>query len=109
MESKHLPEQMELNDPSRKGSFQIDSLFYGWGKQKPRKQFGAEAELRTQAVDGSSFLDGWEKVSGRLRTFYWKMGPDSLAINGQLWYPLGDGPFPLVLMVHEAFARAVWP
>jgi dienelactone hydrolase len=56
--------------------------------------------LKTEAVDGRSFLDGWNKLSGKLRTRYWRMDPDSLALNGRVWYPLGDGPFPLVLMVH---------
>jgi len=100
MESKQLPEPLKVSDPSLPGTYGIDSLTYGWGKAKPRPEFGPEAELRTEAVDGSAFLDGWEKFSGRMRTHYWKMGPDSLALNGKVWYPLGGGPYPLVLMVH---------
>jgi dienelactone hydrolase len=100
MEAANLPELMGSEDPSRPGPFAIDSLTYGWGKDKPRKEFGSQAELITKPVDGSNFLDGWEKLSGKLRTLYWKMGPDSLALNGTVWYPLGEGPFPLVLMVH---------
>jgi dienelactone hydrolase len=82
------------------GNYSIDSLTYGWGKEKPRRKFGPDADLLTEAVDGSSFLEGWEKLGGKLRTRYWKMSADSLALNGEVWYPLGDGPFPLVLMVH---------
>ena len=100
MDSKHLPAHLKANDPSLPGTYQIDSLTYGWGKKKPRPMFGPEVDLFTSAVDGSSFLDGWDKLSGKLRSHYWKMGPDSLALNAQLWYPLGEGPFPLVLMVH---------
>ena len=100
MEAGHIPAQLETGDPSLPGPFQIDSLNYGWGKDKPRKEFGSQAELKTLPVDGSNFLDGWEKLSGKLRSRYWKMGPDSLALNGSVWFPLGDGPFPLVLMVH---------
>jgi len=100
MESKHLPEPLTLDDPSLPGKHTIDSLSYGWGKEKPRSKFGPEADLLTKAVDGSSFLEGWEKLGGKLRTRYWKMSADSLALNGEVWYPLGEGPFPLVLMVH---------
>ena len=100
MEATCLPEQISVDDPSLPGPFRIDSLSYGWGKDKPRREFGTKAELKTMPVDGSSFLDGWEKLSGKLRSLYWKMDPDSLALNGLVWYPEGDGPFPLVLMVH---------
>ena len=100
MEAKHLPERIALEDPSQQGAFRIDSLYYGWGKDKPREVFGSGVALRTEAVDGSSFLDGWRKLSGKLRTRYWRMDPDSLALNGRVWYPVGEGSFPLVLMVH---------
>jgi hypothetical protein len=100
MEVPNLPTELEIDNPSLPGPYRIDSLYYGWGKDKPRKDFGSEAALITQPVDGSSFLDGWEKLSGKLRSLYWKMGPDSLALNGRVWYPEGEGPFQLVLMVH---------
>ncbi len=100
MEATYLPETSAMDDPSLPGPFEIDSLSYGWGKDKPREEYGSGAQLITRAVDGHHFLDGWEKLSGKLRTLYWKMGPDSLALNGMVWYPKGDGPFPLVLMVH---------
>jgi hypothetical protein len=100
MESRYLPEPLQASDPSLPGPYGIDSLTYGWGKENPRPEFGPEADLHTDAVDGSSFLDGWEKFPGNMRSRYWKMGPDSLALNGKVWYPLGEGPFPLVLMVH---------
>lgn len=100
MEVKHLPEHLGVEDPTQSGSYKVDSLNYGWGKDRRRKEFGEGVDLITPVVDGSNFLDGWEKFSGKLRTYYWKMGPDSLALNGRVWYPEGEGPFPLVLMVH---------
>ena len=100
MEAVNLPGRLGSQDPSLPGPFAVDSLTYGWGRDKPRKEFGSGAELITKPVDGSNFLDGWGKLSGKLRTLYWKMGPDSLALNGTVWYPIGEGPFPLVLMVH---------
>ncbi len=100
LETEHLPSPLKVSDPSLPGPYEVDSLTYGWGKDRRRPEFADEADLITPVVDGSNFLDGWEKLTGKLRTFYWKMGPDSLALNGRVWYPLGDEPFPLVLMVH---------
>lgn len=100
MEAEVLPEQLEAEDPSFPGPFLIDSLSYGWGKDRRRPEFGEEVAIVTPTVDGSSFLDDWDKLAGRLRTLYWKVGPDSLPLNGRVWFPEGEGPFPLVLMVH---------
>ena len=34
------------------------------------------------------------------RSKYWGFDFKKLPINGRVWYPQGDGPFPLVLIVH---------
>jgi dienelactone hydrolase len=47
-------------------------------------------------VNGSALLIGWSD----LRRAYWGFGPEALPLNGRVWYPVGDGPFPLVLVVH---------
>ena len=39
-------------------------------------------------------------MSGWWRTKYWGFDFRSLPLNAQVWYPEGDGPFPLVLVVH---------
>lgn len=36
----------------------------------------------------------------KLREWYWGFDFESFPINGRVWYPDGDGPFPLVLVVH---------
>ena len=100
METEILPAHLEAEDPSLPGSYRIDSLYYGWGKDRRRPEYGEEVTVITPTVDGSNFLDDWDKLPGRLRTRYWKVGPDSLPLNGRVWFPEGDGPFPLVLMVH---------
>ncbi len=100
MEVANVPSPLSVVDPSHPGSFRVDSLTYGWGRDRRRPEYGEEADLITPLVDGSSFLDGWEKFSGKMRSLYWKMSPDSLALNGRVWHPVGKGPFPLVLMVH---------
>lgn len=100
MKAEVLPLQMEADDPSLRGPYPVDSLYYGWGNDKRRPEFGEKVSIVTPLVDGSNFLDGWDKLAGRLRTLYWKVTPDSLPLNGRVWVPDGEGPFPLVLMVH---------
>ncbi|HRW95740.1 MAG TPA: hypothetical protein P5167_07830, partial [Bacteroidales bacterium] len=46
------------------------------------------------------FLDSWKGFSGKMRTWYFGFEKDSLPLNAQVWYPNGEGPFPLVLIVH---------
>jgi dienelactone hydrolase len=87
---------LALPDPSQPGPYVVQSLTYGSGQDRHRPEYAAQATLLTGPVDGSPFLEGW---SG-WRTDYWGFGPDSLPRNGRVWYPAGEGPFPLVLMVH---------
>jgi dienelactone hydrolase len=54
----------------------------------------------TASVDASGLLPGWSGVSGWLRSRWWGFGPERLPLNGRAWLPGGDGPFPLVLVVH---------
>jgi hypothetical protein len=35
-----------------------------------------------------------------LRSRYWGFDVTNLPLNGRVWYPDGDGPFPLALIVH---------
>ena len=87
---------LALPDPSEPGPYPVQTLTYGSGEDRRRPEYAAEVTLRTTSVDGSALLKGW---SG-LRTAYWGFGPEALPRNGRVWYPEGDGPFPLVLIVH---------
>ena len=99
-EIPNQPEHLNTVDPSAQGEYEVDSLTYGSGDDRRRSEYAGEAALITPRVDGSNFVDGWDKLSGKLRTFYWKVEPDALPLNGRVWFPQGEGPFPLVLMVH---------
>lgn len=86
--------------PANKGPFTVKSLRYGSGKDKHQKHFGADVDIKTDSVNGVVFLDNWEGFSGWWRTKYWGFDSKALPLNAQVWYPEGEGPFPLVLMVH---------
>ncbi len=89
-------EQLAASDPSQRGSHAVKTLFYGSGKDIRRAEFGSKADLKTASVDGSALVEKW---SG-LRTRYWGFGPEAMPLNARVWYPEGEGPFPLVLIVH---------
>lgn len=97
---KHLPAHISLENPAAPGSFIVGEITYGSGTDKHRAEYGAQAGLISRTVDGTRFLDAWTGLSGKLRTRYFGFGRDSLPLNGRVWYPMGEGPFPLVLIVH---------
>jgi dienelactone hydrolase len=86
---------LDLPNPSQPGPYEVRTLIYGTGEDRQRPEYG-DVDLVTGSVDGSPFTSGW--TSSRLK--YWGFGPDALPINGRVWYPDGQGPFPLVLIVH---------
>ena len=89
-----------FDNPSAPGPFAVRSLSYGRGDNRHRPEYGAEAALTTPAVDGSAIYAGYQGFSQTY--FEWYNGFDftHLPLNGLVWYPEGDGPFPLVLIVH---------
>ncbi|MBL4605027.1 MAG: hypothetical protein JKY02_05025 [Flavobacteriaceae bacterium] len=92
----HIP----LESPAKEGGYVVKTLNYGSGKDKHRTRFGADVAIKTDSVNGVAFLDNWEGMSGWWRTKYWGFDSKALPLNAQVWYPEGDGPFPLVLVVH---------
>ncbi|HPA69714.1 MAG: hypothetical protein GXY31_04365, partial [Bacteroidales bacterium] len=100
LSAENLPPVLEMENPGETGHLEVCTLSYGSGKDKHREVFGADADLITEPVDGSTFLDSWKGLSGKLRTWYFGFDKKELPLNAQVWYPQGEGPFPLVLIVH---------
>lgn len=87
--------QTTMANPAEQGSFKIKTLTYG-STNSYRKEFNAEGSLVTKQVDGSDFVRKWSSI----RTSTFGFGPDAMPLNGLVWYPDGEGPFPLVVAVH---------
>lgn len=87
----------ELKNPAQEGLYKVKTLTYRTPNSY-RKQLDQSNSLTTTSFDGSAFLEKWSS----LRTKYLGFGPDKMPINGMVWYPEGDGPFPLVVVVHGA-------
>ncbi|WP_026955973.1 chlorophyllase/cutinase-like alpha/beta fold protein [Algoriphagus vanfongensis] len=92
--------QIPGDSPAKSGSYEVLTLTYGSGKDKHRPEFGEDVTFKTDSVNGVAFLDNWDGIGGWWREKYWGFDSKSLPINGRVWYPKGDGPFPLVLVVH---------
>ena len=95
-----------LEDPGAAGPFGVTTFTYGSGTDR-RPAFGTDVLLRTATVDASRALDPIGGGADELRRLYWGFGADALPLNGRAWMPEGDGPFPLVLVVHGNHAMGV--
>lgn len=94
------PLPVDVADPSLPGAFAVASLSYGAGENRRRPEFGAERDLESRTVDASALLPEWKGVKKKMRESYWGFGLDDAPLNALVWAPEGDGPFPLVLIVH---------
>src|SRR6185436_16158094 len=66
---------------------------------KQRAEYRDSVTLKTKTVDGSAFvaIDG---ATAKSREKFWGFTNKKLPLNGRVWFPEGEGPFPLVLIVH---------
>ncbi len=91
--------QLDAPNPSLDGSFAVKTTSYGSGKDR-RDIYGKDAKIITESVNAKPFVN---KLSGRfhkLRKRFWGFNRTKFPINGRVWYPDGEGKFPLVLIVH---------
>ena len=91
---------LALPDPGQPGPYAVRELTYGSGTDRHRPEFGAKAGLRSRSVDGSLLVERWKGALGWAREAYWGFDAKHLPLQGRVWYPEGEGPFPIVLMVH---------
>lgn len=87
---------LDLPNPSLPGAYPVATLTYGSGSDLRRPEFGAHAALITPPVDGSRLVTGWSP----LRSAYWGFSPEAMPLNGRVWYPKGEGHFPLIIIAH---------
>jgi dienelactone hydrolase len=95
-----------LEDPGARGPFTVRTLSYGSGTSARRPEYGAGADLLTSPVDGSQIFGGYGGAAGAFFRWYWGFDFRALPLNALVWYPEGEGPFPLVLIVHGNHAMS---
>ena len=91
---------LALENPGLPGKHEVLTWTYGSGKDRHRPEYAAAATLVARSVDGSRLIDHWDGLTGWLRTSYWGFDARALPLQARVWLPAGEGPFPLVLIVH---------
>jgi dienelactone hydrolase len=89
---------LQAESPLEEGPFQVASLYYGSGADKNRPEYRDSVAFTTEHVDASKLVSLGNRAKSR--NDYWGFEPDSFPLNARVWYPQGEGPFPLVLVVH---------
>lgn len=83
-------------NPSLPGGFAYTTFTYGSGKDLHRPEYGEAVSLLSSSADASAYITKWP----RLRSLFWGFSQNALPLNARVWMPKGDGPYPLVLLVH---------
>ena len=91
---------ISLPNPGLPGPHEFATLTYGSGKDIRRQEYAEGADLITESVDGSPYVDGWKGFTGWSYTRFWGFDVEELPVQGRVWYPVTDEPSPLVLVVH---------
>ncbi|MCL5279323.1 MAG: hypothetical protein M1376_05405 [Planctomycetes bacterium] len=91
---------LDAPDPSQAGPYEVATLFYGSGTDRRRPEYGRDVDLVTEPVDASGLLGSLKGFKAWARRKYWGFESQSFPLNARVWLPRGDGPFPLVLIVH---------
>ncbi|WP_439100877.1 hypothetical protein [Congregibacter sp.] len=95
-----LDSSRQSGHPGAPGSFTVQALTYGAGANPRRPEFGSDRDIHSRTVDARKLLPQWVSLKKRMRESYWGFGLDQAPLNGRVWMPEGEGPFPLVLIVH---------
>ena len=82
--------------PAKEGDFSVNYFTYGVGKDKHRKEYGDGVALISKTVDASQYIEEWPWQ----RKLFWGFNERELPLNGRVWLPDGEGPFPIVLIIH---------
>lgn len=90
-----VQDPLALENPAEPGRYPVNTLTYG-SANSYREEFNQKNSLITEPVDGSAFVENWSSI--RRKTF--GFGPEAMPLNGTVWYPEGQGTFPLVMAVH---------
>ncbi len=84
--------------PSSPGPYSVRTLTYGHGDDTRRAEYGDGVAFETETVDASKLISLGNRADSK--NDYWGFTPEEFPLNGRVWYPEGEGPFPLVLVVH---------
>jgi hypothetical protein len=88
-------ENTALQNPAENGTFNYTIHYYATAGQKINP-YPEQEIFFSRTADVSELLDGWSSIRRSQLGFE----SDALPLNGKIWMPIGDGTFPLTLIVH---------
>lgn len=91
---------LAITNPSEPGGYAVKTLFYGSGNDRNRPEYNGSCDLITNPVDATPFFNQTSGFNNWVRKRFWGFDATCYPINGRVWYPEGEGPFPLVVFVH---------
>lgn len=83
-------------NPDEEGDYDYSFFTYGSGEDIQREEFGEAVDELTPSIDASDWITRWKDDKKE----FWGYDASNLPVNGRVWMPEGDGPFPILLMVH---------
>lgn len=92
--------ELGITNPAKKGSYEVKTYTYGSGTDKKRIEYRDSVLFKTSTVDASLLLPEWKGEKKKWREKFWGFGVKEFPLNGRVYMPEGDGPFPLALVVH---------
>lgn len=95
-----IPEnQINADNPLLAGDNEIITFNYGSGIDGRIPIYGENVEIITGSENITHLvsMDNWK---ANIREIYWGFDLSSVPLNAQVWMPEGDGPFPIVFIVH---------
>ena len=94
------PSEVLFENPAANGSYELQTFTYGSGVDKQREEFATGVTYTTSSVNGKWLIPDWKDKKKKWRERYWGFGAENFPINGRVYMPEGEGPFPLTLIVH---------
>lgn len=88
------------DNPGDRGVYEVKTLSYGSGNDKRRVVYGEEADIITKNVYAYPYLEKYKGIKAKVRSFYWGFNDKNMPLNAKVWYPDGEGEFPLVVIAH---------
>lgn len=86
-----------IADPSKAGEYKFDLLGYG---QQPSFFGFSKPDIVTPTIKLPDFLADYSRKEKYTHDAYHDFDSSQLALDAKVWLPKGQGPFPLVLLVH---------
>lgn len=101
VEEPSMPQVWSLDrfavNPAEPGEYQVKHYDYRTSSSElSNSDNGSDDIIYTKPMDGSNLLKDWSWT----KEMYWGFTQDQIPINGQIWTPQGNGPFPIVFIMH---------